>query len=87
MYICECKSSVCFCLFRAIPEAYGGSQARGQIGAVASGLTPQPQQRQIQAVSATYNTAHGYNFSFFFFFLGPYPQHMEVPGLWVESEL
>ena len=28
---------VCFCLFRAIPVAYGGSQARGQIGAVASG--------------------------------------------------
>ena len=27
-----------FCLFRTAPEAYGGSQARGQIGAVASGL-------------------------------------------------
>uniref|UniRef100_A0A8D1EMA3 ABC transporter domain-containing protein n=1 Tax=Sus scrofa TaxID=9823 RepID=A0A8D1EMA3_PIG len=27
-----------FCLFRAIPMAYGGPQARGQIGAVASGL-------------------------------------------------
>ena len=27
-----------FCLFRAIPAAYGGSQARGRIGAVASGL-------------------------------------------------
>jgi len=25
-------------LFRAIPMAYGGSQARGQIGAVAAGL-------------------------------------------------
>ena len=27
-----------FCLFRAEPTAYGGSQARGPIGAVASGL-------------------------------------------------
>ena len=27
-----------FCLFRATPVAYGGSQARGLIGAVASGL-------------------------------------------------
>ena len=28
-----------------------------------------------------------YFFVFFFFFSGPYPQHMEVPGLGVESEL
>ena len=27
-----------FCHFRAVPEAYGGSQARGLIGAVAAGL-------------------------------------------------
>ena len=27
-----------FCLFRAAPVAHGGSQARGQIGAVATGL-------------------------------------------------
>ena len=27
-----------FCIFRAIPVAYGGSQARGQIGAAAAGL-------------------------------------------------
>ena len=27
-----------FCLFRATPAAYGGSQARGLIGAVAAGL-------------------------------------------------
>ena len=27
-----------FLLFRAAPKAYGGSQARGQIGATASGL-------------------------------------------------
>ena len=27
-----------FCLFRAAPTAYGGSQARGPVGAVAAGL-------------------------------------------------
>ena len=27
-----------FCLFRVVPAAYGGFQARGQIGAVATGL-------------------------------------------------
>ena len=27
-----------FCLFRAAPEAHGGSQARGQIRAIAAGL-------------------------------------------------
>ena len=27
-----------FLLFRAVPAAYGGSQARGRIGAVAAGL-------------------------------------------------
>ena len=45
-----------FCLFRASPTAYGGSQAMGLIGAT---VTPQPQPRQIPAVSATYATAHG----------------------------
>ena len=29
---------LCLCLFRATPTAYGGSQARGPIGAVAAGL-------------------------------------------------
>ena len=29
-----------FCFFRAAPEAYGSSQARGQIGATASGPRP-----------------------------------------------
>ena len=29
---------VCFCLFRAAPEAYGSCQARGQIWAIAAGL-------------------------------------------------
>ena len=44
----------CFCfftLFRATPKAFGGSQARGLIGAVATGW--------IWALSATYTTAHG----------------------------
>ena len=47
-----------FCLFRAIPMTYGGSQARGLIGA-AGGPTPEPQQRRIQAMSTTYTTAQG----------------------------
>ena len=38
-----------FCLFRAAPKAYGGSQDRGRIGA---------QQCQIWAASVTYTTAH-----------------------------
>ena len=29
---------IIICLFRAVPEACGGSQARGQIGAVDTGL-------------------------------------------------
>ena len=45
-----------FCLFRAAPTAYGGSQARDPIGATAAGL--QPQQRQSPAVSVTSTTAH-----------------------------
>ena len=40
-------------LFRAAPEAYGSSQARGRIGAMT-----QLQQQQIQAASVTYTTAH-----------------------------
>ena len=41
-------------LFRAAPIAYGGSQARGQI------LRHSHRNiRSIQAVSATYTTAHG----------------------------
>ena len=31
-------STFFFCLFRAVPEAYGGSQARGPIGVVAADL-------------------------------------------------
>ena len=40
-----------FCLSRAAPVAYGGSQERGPIGAIAAG--------QIQAESVTYTTAYG----------------------------
>ena len=46
-------------LFRAMPMAFGSSQAGGWIWAVAAGPTPQPQQLQIWAVSVTYTTAHG----------------------------
>ena len=47
-----------FLLFRAAPEAYGSSQAKGQIGATSCWPTPQPQQLWIQAKSVTYTTAH-----------------------------
>ena len=33
-----CFVLFCFCLFRATPMAYGGSQARGQIRVVAASL-------------------------------------------------
>ena len=33
-----CLFVFCFCLFKAAPEAYGGSRARVQIRAVAAGL-------------------------------------------------
>ena len=42
--LCVC---VCVCVFRAAPEAHGGSQARGLIGAVAAGPMTEPQQHQI----------------------------------------
>ena len=48
-----------FVFSRATLVAYGDSQARGPVGAVATGPTPEPQQRRIQAASATHTTAHG----------------------------
>ena len=36
--LCTLFSFFFFCLLRAAPAAYGGSQARGRIGAVATGL-------------------------------------------------
>ena len=48
-----------FAFSRAAHVAYGDSQARGLIGAVAARPTPEPQQLGIRAVSATYTTAHG----------------------------
>ena len=41
---------------RAAPTAYGGSQSNQSCS---RRPTPQPQQRRIRAVSATYTTAHG----------------------------
>ena len=35
-FVCVCVC-VCVCLFRASPAAYGSSQARGQMGAIAGG--------------------------------------------------
>ena len=48
-----------FCRFRAVPMAYGGSQARGPVGATAAGLHHSHRQHQIRATSVTYTTAHG----------------------------
>ena len=48
-----------FCLFRATPMAYGGSQAEDWIGAVDTSLRHSHSNvRSIQAASATYTTAH-----------------------------
>ena len=46
-----------FCFFRAAPTAYGGSQARGRIRAIAAGL--HHSHSNSRAASATYITAHG----------------------------
>ena len=48
-----------FLLFRAARAAYGSSQARGQIGAVAASLHHRSKQCLIRAAPATYTTAHG----------------------------
>ena len=45
-----------FCLFRATPMAYGSSQARGQIGAVAAGLRQSHSNAGSELPSATYTT-------------------------------
>ena len=46
-----------FCLFRAAPTAYGGSQARGLIGVLAAGL--HHSYSNATSASATYSTAPG----------------------------
>ena len=50
-----------FCLFRAEPTAYAGSQARGQIGAAAAGLHHSHSNARSKLQSLTYTTAHGNN--------------------------
>ena len=45
---------IIICLFKAVPPAYGGSRARGRIGAVPAGLHQLPQQHWIRASSVTY---------------------------------
>ena len=47
------KRNIFFKLFRAAPMAYGGSEARGLIGAVAAGLC------HSHSNMGTYTTAHG----------------------------
>ena len=46
-----------FCFFRATPMAYGSSQARDQIRAVAASL--HHSKHGIQAMTTTYTTTHG----------------------------
>ena len=58
--LCNIAFFFFFCLFAiswAAPVAYGGSRARGSIGACS--CRPTPQQHGIWAASATYSTAHG----------------------------
>ena len=43
LFVCVCV----FCLLRAAPVAYGGSQARGSVGTGSRQPIPQPQQRRI----------------------------------------
>ena len=43
---------------RARPVAYGSFPARDRIGAIATGLQPEPQQHRIRATSVAYTTAH-----------------------------
>ena len=72
--------------------AHGGSQARSQIRAVAAAMAiPDPLTHcpglGIEPASlVTPATAVGF-FLFVFGVLGPYPRHMEVHRLGVESEL
>ena len=56
---CVCVCGVCVCVCVCVctaPGVYGGSQARGLIQSCSH--LPTPQQPQIPAASATYNTAH-----------------------------
>ena len=54
MQPCQQLDFILFLLFRTTPTAYGGSQARGRIGAVAAGLC-----QSHSNVFVTYTTAHG----------------------------
>ena len=57
---------ISFCLFFwGVPVAYGGSHARGLNQNCTCRPTPQTQQHQIQAASATYTTAHCNAISFY----------------------
>ena len=56
IFFCVC---VCLLFLWATPAAYGDSQARGLIGAVAAGLRQSHSKCRIRAASATYTTAHG----------------------------
>ena len=85
-----------FLLFRALPVAYGGSQARGSNRSYSCRPTPQPQQcRILNPLSKPRDQTHilldtnlvRYPWAttatpcIFCLFLGPHPWHMEVPRL------
>ena len=55
---CSCSFVFVF-VFMATLTAYGGSQAMGGILSCSRHPTPQPQQREIRATSATYTADHG----------------------------
>ena len=52
-------SASSFCLFRALPAAYGKSQARVWIGATAAGLDHRHSNARSESHLRTYTTTHG----------------------------
>ena len=48
---------------------------------------PNPPHTYLVSTTTLQGSFHHFLFFFFFFFLGPYPRHMEVPRLGVQSEL
>ena len=82
--------------FRSPPTAYGGSQAKGQIGATTAGLGHSSWQHWIlsplsQARDQTHNlmvpSRNSFFFFFFFFFKRAESAHLEIPSPGVKSEL
>ena len=91
---------VLFCLFRATPAAYGGSQAKGQIGAVVAGLhhshagflthwarlgiEPVSSWILVRFVNHWAVTGPPYLFIYLFISSWLHPRHVEVPRPGIE---